>query len=141
MMTLSSFAAVYPRAIGVVFLGIAAIMISSPATNLSADGVEFGSFPIAGKAEVRAYYFGTALAVAWTCLTSETKAALKQVAVVLGGFASARVVGYAVDGVDTNSSFRHHQHAVFALEILGSLAAGTLLRCVGGTQQAKSSTS
>ena len=120
----------YPRFVGVCFLGIATLMAIHPQGNLMEDGVDFNSFTIAGKAEVRAYYVGTALAVAWGCCSSDTRAALQLVAIVLGGFAGTRVLGYLLDGVDPNEAFRFHQNAVFVVEVLGCLLARYLGRRV-----------
>ena len=122
-----SLTAIFTSALGVVFALIAGVMLVVPGTNLAQDGVPFASFPTAGKAEVRAYYVGTALCVSWTIVSSEAAAALRAIAVVLGGFASARVYGYAVDGVDANAALRTHQHAVFAAEVAGCAAALGLL--------------
>ena len=47
-------ATVFARFIGVIFLLIAAVMLVAPGMNLAGDGIDFASFPIAGKAEVRA---------------------------------------------------------------------------------------
>eukprot|EP00316_Scyphosphaera_apsteinii_P025658 CAMPEP_0119311776 /NCGR_PEP_ID=MMETSP1333-20130426/23835_1 /TAXON_ID=418940 /ORGANISM="Scyphosphaera apsteinii, Strain RCC1455" /LENGTH=127 /DNA_ID=CAMNT_0007316247 /DNA_START=193 /DNA_END=576 /DNA_ORIENTATION=+ len=101
---------------------IAGIMLIVPGANLLQDGVDFDSFSIAGKAEVRAYYAGTALCIAWVCLTSEIHTALRlrAIAIVLGGFAGSRVLGYALDGVDSDPVLRFHQNAVFASEMLGT---------------------
>ena len=128
----------YPRFVGVCFVVIATLMMINPQGNLMADGVDFDSFTIAGKAEVRAYYVGTSLAVAWGCLFSDTRAALQLVAITLGGFAGARVLGYARDGVDSNEAYRFHQNAVFVVEVLGCSLALFLTRAVGApTPRAK----
>lgn len=55
-----------------------------PDKLLAQDGVDFISFPTAGKAEVRAYYVGTALCVSWCCWCASTSDALFTGAVVLG---------------------------------------------------------
>eukprot|EP00037_Helgoeca_nana_P011380 m.102280 g.102280 ORF g.102280 m.102280 type:complete len:145 (+) comp20799_c0_seq1:155-589(+) len=107
----------YVRLLGGIFGVIAIVMIVSPQSKMMEDGVDFDRFPVAGKAEVRAWYFGTALLAAWVCLVSETAFALQAIAVILGGFAAARVVGYSIDGVDENGS--RHQHAVFVVEVIG----------------------
>ena len=57
--TLMVLASAYTKLLGAVFAVIAAIMLINPASNLSQDGVMFDSFPVGGKAEVRAYYVGT----------------------------------------------------------------------------------
>jgi hypothetical protein len=64
------------------------------------------------------------------CLTSKTDqlAKLQAIAIVLGGFAGARVIGYSIDGVDDNADFRFHQHAVFCSEVLGSSVALILMQ-------------
>ena len=56
MPTAEVFGSLYARMVGVVFLAIAAVMASAPGINLAQDGVHFDGLPIAGKAEVRAYY-------------------------------------------------------------------------------------
>jgi hypothetical protein len=53
--------------------------------------------------------------------------ALRSVLVLLGGFAGARVYGYALDGVDAQHELMLHQHAVFCAEVLGSSVAALLL--------------
>jgi len=124
MVTLTT---IFTKTLGVIFALIAGVMLLVPDANLAQDGVPFASFPTAGKAEVRAYYVGTALCVSWSILSSEAVAALRAIAVVLGGFASARVYGYAVDGVDADAALRMHQHAVFIAEVAGCTMALVLL--------------
>ena len=51
------------------------------------------------------------------------KSALGAIIIVLGGFAAARVVGYAVDGVDADANRAFGQTAVFLAEIAGATAA------------------
>ena len=68
-----------------------------------------------------------ALCVAWVLLTSAARPACAAVAVVLGGFAAARVVGYVIDGVDADAALRFHQNAVFASEVLGATVALLLM--------------
>ena len=134
-------AVAYTRIIGVVFLLIAGTMVVVPHVNLAGDGIDFASFPVAGKAEVRAYYVGTALCVARTVLVSELRSALLAVAIVLGGFAGTRVVAYALDGVDQDPGLALHQNAVFALEVFGSLTALLLRQRAGGVGSSSSSSS
>ena len=117
----------FPRLIGFVFVLISIFMLVAPGANLGADGVDFGAINTAGRAEIRAYYVGTACTVAWACLTLQPPAALKAIAVVMGGFASARVVGYAVDGTDADPFFAARQHVVFGLEVLCTAIATVLL--------------
>ena len=62
---MTSLALAYTKLLGAVFAAVATIMLVAPAFNLAQDGVMFDAFPVAGKAEVRAYYVGTALAVSW----------------------------------------------------------------------------
>ena len=57
--TMMVLASAYTKFLGAVFAVIAAIMLINPASNLAQDGVMFDSFPVGGKAEVRAYYVGT----------------------------------------------------------------------------------
>ena len=129
----------YTSLIGGIFLLIGAIMLVAPGANLAGDGVDFASFPTAGKAEVRAYYVGTALCVAWTVLRSELRAALLAIAVVLGGFAGTRVVGYALDGVDGDEALAFHQNAVFVSEVVGCTVALMLLPAAARDTAKKSS--
>ena len=121
-----SLATIYTKFIGGIFVAIAGFMLYHPQGNLIQDGVDFDAFPIAGRAEVRAYYVGTALAVAWACLVHDTQRALASIAIVLGGFAGARVFGYAIDGADADRGRRNHQHGVFVAELLGCSVAGLL---------------
>ena len=130
----------YTRFVGVVFFCIAAIMLVHPQANLSADGIDINSLPVAGRAEVRAWYVGTALTTSWTISTLDTRAALQAIAIVLGGFASSRVVTYAVEGVDANLSFALHQNMVFGLEVAGSVTACVLHSSRPPTRTSKSST-
>jgi len=118
----------YPRFVGIAFGFIAFSMLLFPAAHLGGDGISYNLQPVAGRAELRAYYFGTALCVAWVCLYSEITVALQTVALVLGGFASARVLAYLIDGVDSHRALRIRQHAVFGLEVLGSLTAIFMLQ-------------
>jgi hypothetical protein len=126
-----SFAVAYTKLIGVVFTLIAATMLVVPAQNLQQDGVAFDTFPVAGKAEVRAYYCGTAAVVSYVCFCCELSVAMRAIQIVLGGFWSARVVGYCVDGIDTNPDLRFHQHLVFSLEVLGCAIATCFLTVLG----------
>ena len=118
-----SLALVFIKTLGAAFAAVSAIMLVAPAFNLQQDGVPFDAFPVAGKAEVRAYYVGTALTVSWTCLCCELHVALKAIQVVLFGFWGSRVIGYALDGVDADAALRLHQHAVFCVEVLGCAVA------------------
>ena len=74
-------------------LGVAVLEAISNAVssvlNNAQDGIDFGSFPVAGRAEVRAYYVGTALGASFVLLTCDTDTALKMTTIVLGGFAGA----------------------------------------------------
>ena len=82
---------------------------------------------VAGRAEIRAYYTGTALAIGSVLLSAEVRTALRTVAFVLGGFAGSRMLSYTIDGVDSDPSYRLHQHGVFVGECLGTLTAAALL--------------
>ena len=130
------FASIWARALGLIFLLIAGVMLTIPDQNLASDGVDFNSFTIAGQAEVRAYYFGTALSLSWVMLTCELRVALKAIQLVLGGFASSRVYTYYKDGVDADPSFRMHQHCVFAAEV-GGCSLATFLLMSGAAGKAK----
>ena len=59
---------------------------------------------------MRAWYFGTAITVGLAIVSGDTQNGLRTIATLLGGFASARVLGYVVDGVDVEPNFRAHQH-------------------------------
>lgn len=119
--------AMFARCLGTIFLSIAAIMLVHPQGNLGADGIEFEGMPVAGRAEIRAYYVGTAVALGSAMLRLETRAALEMIVTVLGAFAITRVVAYKLDGVDATTPLRRHQHAVFALEVVGTVTASLLL--------------
>lgn len=141
---LSSFAATtmvftnfFTRLLGVIFALIATFMLLRPQMHLLGDGIRFDTFPVCGKAEVRAYYFGTALTVSYLIFTSEQAVALHIISLVLGGFASARVLGYVQDGVDADDSLRLHQHVVFGLEVTGTLIALFLQRPLGASSNNK----
>jgi hypothetical protein len=122
-----SLALAFIKTLGAAFAAVSAIMLVAPAFNLQQDGVIFDAFPVAGKAEVRAYYVGTALTVSWACLCCELHVALKAIQVVLFGFWGSRVVGYALDGVDADAALRLHQHAVFFVEVFGCAIATLFL--------------
>ena len=94
-------ATLYARCIGTVFLGIAAFMLVHPQGNLGADSIQFDEMPVAGRAEVRAYYVGTALTLGSAMTTLEAGTAVWLIRLVLGGLALTRVVAYAIDGVDS----------------------------------------
>jgi hypothetical protein len=98
-------AAMYTNFLGCIFAIIAFVMLVAPGINLAQDGISFDSFTIAGKAEVRAYYVGTALCISWMCITSKVNVGLQAIAIVLGGFASSRLVTYYLDGVDPDPAF------------------------------------
>ena len=131
---MGALATLFARGLGLIFLLVAVVMLLAPERNLASDGISFDSFTIAGRAEVRAYYFGTALALAWIMMSADLSLALQTIRVVLGGFASARVCGYAKDGVDANASLRLHQHCIFCVEVIGcATAAFFLARRAGDT--------
>ena len=113
----------YLRLLSVVFFMLAIGMLLIPDKNLASDGLRFNDFTVAGRAELRSYYSGTALAVSHALRTSPPRLGLQTALCVLGGFASARAYGYAIDGVDQHSGFRLHQHAVFFAELLGTSGA------------------
>jgi hypothetical protein len=135
----NGWAKAYTNLLGVVFAAIATVMIFAPEQNLDQDGVKFDQFPVAGKAEVRAYYCGTAACISYVCFFTELPVALKAIQVALGGFWGSRVVGYALDGVDSNADRRFHQHAVFGFEVLGCFVATYFLwaACGGAKPDAK----
>ena len=120
-------ALLYARFIGVVFLAIAMFMLVHPAGNFALDGLDFDSYTVTGRAEIRAYYVGTSLCVSWVCLSLDARTALHAVALVLGAFAATRGVGYCVDGVDPDDGLRFRQHAVCALEVIGASIALALM--------------
>lgn len=110
---------VFTSSIAVVFAIIACYALVNPSGLLGGDGVDFESFPTAGKAEVRAYYVGTAVCVMWTVIKTKHEISLPAIAILLGTFAGARVVGYCIDGVDSNADLALHQNVVFGLEVFG----------------------
>ena len=113
----------YLRLLSVLFFVLAIVMLLIPDKNLASDGLRFNDFTVAGRSELRSYYSGTALAVSHALHTSPPRLGLQTALLVLGSFASARAYGYAIDGVDHNSGFRLHQHAVFFAELLGTSGA------------------
>ena len=141
----------YPTFIGCIFLALCLWVLLAPQALFIQDGLidtfthpptyslthsfihshlglNFDAQKIAARAELRAWYTGTALVVAYQLLKgSSDRDGLITVAVVLGGFAGARVIGYARDGADTNKKRRLHQHAVFFSEVLGTCTALLLL--------------
>eukprot|EP00658_Telonema_sp_P-2_P011862 TRINITY_DN14537_c0_g1_i2.p1 TRINITY_DN14537_c0_g1~~TRINITY_DN14537_c0_g1_i2.p1 ORF type:complete len:189 (+),score=56.72 TRINITY_DN14537_c0_g1_i2:76-642(+) len=117
----------YPRVVGTVFLAIAVQMVACPAMMLGQDGVQFNEMNVAARAEVRAYYVGTALCIAAGLLALPANQALRGVGMVLGCFAGSRVLSYASDGIDSDEGFRLHQHCVFAAEVLGTVVAVLLI--------------
>ena len=72
------------RFLSAIFILIALAMIFIPRANLMQDGVDIAKFNVAGRAEVRAYYVGTALCVAFAIWSLETHDALKAVRGVCG---------------------------------------------------------
>ena len=120
------------RFLGVIFGCLALVNLLIPGQNLAQDGIDFGSFPVAGRAEVRAYYVGTALGASFVLLTCDTDTALKMTTIVLGGFAAARVYGYCLDGSDPDPALALHQHGVFVAEVVGSSLAALMLALRGG---------
>ena len=67
------------RFLSVIFVLIASAMIFVPRVNLMQDGVDITTLTVAGRAEVRAYYVGTALCVAFAIWSLDTHHALKAV--------------------------------------------------------------
>ena len=106
--------------LSLIFLAIAVANLVVPQTTFASDGIDFASVPPAGRAELRAYYVGTAFVIAWFTFTSPLRTAVTAQAIVLGGFASTRVVVYAQEGQDTDPGLRFSQHAVFASECMGA---------------------
>ena len=119
------------RFLGVIFGCLALVNLLIPGQNLAQDGIDFGSFPVAGRAEVRAYYSGTAIGVSFVLLSCDIGTALKMTSIVLGGFAAARVYGYFLDGADREPTLALHQHAVFIAEVVGSSLAALMLALRG----------
>lgn len=106
--------------LSLIFLAIAVANLVNPQSSFASDGIDFASVPPAGRAELRAYYVGTAFVIAWFTFTSPLRTAVTAQAIVLGGFASTRVVAYALEGQDTDPGLRFSQHAVFASECMGA---------------------
>ena len=132
-----SLAIAYIKLVGVAFALIATTMLVAPARNLQVDGISFDTFPVAGRAEVQAYYVGTAATISYICFFCDLSIALKAIQLVLGGFWGCRVVAYALEGADTDPGLRFHQHTVFGLEILGSAVATYLLAATDSGRQLK----
>ena len=114
-------------ALGLVFIVVAFVSLFMPSMNLAGHGLDFDSFNVAGRAEVRAYYFGTALSVAGVLCFCPARLALMMMLAVLGGFSSARILGYVVDGVDADPKLQVVQHTMFGAELVGTIVAAALL--------------
>ena len=114
--------------VGVAFGAIGVCqLLGLTASLLRADGIIFESLPVAGRAEIRAYYCGTGLALCYLCLLAPRHLSLSFISVILGGFAAARLCGYWWEGSDPEPQLRLHQHTVFALEVMGCVAARAFL--------------
>lgn len=124
---------VFIKVLGIAFLCVACINLFFPAWNFAADGLDFDSLGVAARAELRAYYVGTALTIFYICFFAEDFMALLCITIVLGAFASTRVIGYLIEGSDADDGFRRHQHGVFFCEVLGFCVA--LLFLKGETQE------
>ena len=102
-------------------------MVFIPSVHLAGDGIKFNELNLAGRAEIRAYYVGTALCISFACWYLPTDLSLRAIAVVLGGFASSRVLSYYQDGVDSVESLRNHQNLVFTAEVIGTIVTVFLI--------------
>lgn len=120
---------------GCLFGVIALAMALVPAEMLASNGIDFNSLPVAGRAELRAYYVGTALFVAWICATLDVAHSLRAVAILLGTFVATRALGYWVDGVDPDPTLRTQQHGTCCAELIGCIAALALGGVCGRPKQ------
>ena len=111
------------NAVILAFLAVLLIMIFKPSLYFVRQGLLYRSFDICARAELRAYYAGTSLAVCYMLKTLDTRTALQFIAVVLAGACLGRAVGYYVDGVDPNPSLRLQMHIMFLTEAVGCVMA------------------
>jgi len=113
----------FVNVMSLVFLTVAGIMIFNPSLYLSRHGLFYKTLDISAKAEVRAYYLGASLAMAFTLKNADTRTALQVIAVTLSGNCLGRLLGYYGDGVDSNPLQRQQMHITFVLEVAGCLLA------------------
>lgn len=112
-----------------VFLTIFLRMLYNPQGALVDLGSDYDSEGVAGRAERRAYYAGSALCVAWATFpgldaSTNVLGSLLSVRLVIGGFVLGRLVGYLVDGRDQTTTAAD---AVFILEFVDLLATQVCL--------------
>mmetsp|Transcript_17085 Transcript_17085/g.35179 ORF Transcript_17085/g.35179 Transcript_17085/m.35179 type:complete len:141 (+) Transcript_17085:49-471(+) len=122
----------YINLMGTVFLIIFGRVILFPQQTLKDVGVDFTSQTITGRAELRAWYAGTALTLAALIFDGrvlvDTK--LKAIGYCLSGFIIGRLVNYNSLGRDPNEI---SGEIVISLEIVG-LVASTILRYLNNAQ-------
>ena len=114
-----------------VYALIAILMMFAPFVSMEGNGIDWFSLAIAGRAELRAYYFGTALALSYCCWDNNRLKALKVVALSMGCFALARFYSYVIDGVDTDAVRALSQHVFTGLEALACAIASGLILVLG----------
>lgn len=121
----STLALYYTRVIGAVFTIIFLRTIIFPHATLSPIGVDYNSQSLPGRAELRAYYAGTALIVVGGMLHQDIKVRVKLFLIqcLLGGFACARVVGYCIEGGGDFGA-----DCIFVIEVIGATVAHVLKR-------------
>jgi len=111
------------NAVILVFLTLLFIVIFKPSFYFARQGLFYKSFDICARAELRAYYAGTSLAICYLLKFNDTRTALQFIAVVLGGTCFCRLIGYYDDGVDPDPSLRWQMHRMFLAEAVGFLTA------------------
>ena len=110
----------------IVLLGIAVRMTHNAHATLLPMGVNVASQGISGRAELRAYYFGTSSACAVPLIQAilgvggdESRLlALRVIQVLFGGFAGSRVLSYFVDGRDYEDPL-YGADLTFLVEVVG----------------------
>lgn len=124
------FSLYYAKIVGGVFLLIALRCLTGMASKLANDGVVYDKIPASGRAELRAYYFGCALALGFVSLVADQILALQVAAISMLGFCVARMISYVVDGVDTDKTRAVAQHVLFVVELSAGVVALLLLNRV-----------
>ena len=127
----AGFLTLFIAGLGCVFAGVAIQMLVVPQHCLTPVGVDYSSQGVAGRAELRAYYLGSALCISASFFKSllhpsadGLRWALVQGALVLGGFASSRVASYVQEGPDP---LQRAADVTFVVEVIGTVVALVLL--------------
>lgn len=129
-MVISTITRVYLFGLGSFFLFLFVQMVSQgPVEALKPHGLEVGSQPRSGLAELRAYYGGTQIVLAVIFFLGSRAKAMekrrKSLAVsifLLGMFVLIRVWCYFVDGPPRHG----HAHLIWALEAAGTVFGSVL---------------